>query len=371
MRYITIAILLITVLYACIDRYDFLVENKQPGIVIEGFISDKSYNDTRAYPSEGRYLRLKLSWSSDVVNVRNKPIQGAYVSLHYLGNRIEYQEDLDHPGEYFINNKDFKAKPGEEYQLRINALGYLILSEYVTLPSNGTTLLDNEVDIKETTLSKYEYLNDNEKEIRTFHGIDLSVRTPPNDTEKAKYYKWNFDPLWIYIAPKARKTSPYRTCWVTSDYYLSGYQLFKDNAGGIMQDIAFIQTQGNEKVYEYMSVLINQYEMNQSFYEFHIDLKENFNRGGLYDQLPYNLMTNFNVIGENSDVQVFGYFDAVNEDAVRWTFDPNKISYPIVNNLQELCSISYGPPAPGESDQCHDCTAYTDGEAVNYPPSWW
>lgn len=369
MRYILIATLLVTALYACVDRYDFLVENENPGYVIEGYISDKSYFDIEDIPADGRYFTVKISKTSDVINVRNKAVSGAFVTLRQLGGKTyNYQEDHSKAGTYYNPDATFKAIPGETYQLEIYVDGHSIKSEFISLPDTKTTI--SEIGIKETTLPKYVYIDNNERKLEQFPGINLIVHTPKKETDEKKYYKWSFNPTWIYIAPNTEFDNPYRTCWVTSDHYLNGYSLYEDHLGNTPQEITYVQTLGNEKVYEYLSLLVHQYEMNQGFYTFHKDLKNNFDRGGLYDQLPYNLSTNFKVNSEDN-IQVIGYFDAVNEDVVRWTFNPDDISYPIVNNLKEICAINYGPPAPGEYDQCDRCTSYNDGIAVNYPPNWW
>jgi hypothetical protein len=65
----------------CIEPYDFVIHNNVPGLVVEAFISDKSFNETMLYPSDGRYFTVKLSQTGDVINTRPKPVKKAVVEL--------------------------------------------------------------------------------------------------------------------------------------------------------------------------------------------------------------------------------------------------------------------------------------------------
>ena len=59
--------------FSCVlmcKRYEFLIENEQPSLVVEGYISDKSYNETLQYPGDGRCFSVKISYTSDVINRR-------------------------------------------------------------------------------------------------------------------------------------------------------------------------------------------------------------------------------------------------------------------------------------------------------------
>ena len=66
---------------SCIEPYEFRIVDNNPTVVIEASISDKSFTDTKAYPSDGRYFTVKLSKTSDVINVRPEMITGASVTL--------------------------------------------------------------------------------------------------------------------------------------------------------------------------------------------------------------------------------------------------------------------------------------------------
>ncbi|MCK5470457.1 MAG: hypothetical protein KAI99_18170, partial [Cyclobacteriaceae bacterium] len=68
------AVIILLLLTAdCVEPYNFRIENNQPTLVIEAHISNVSFLETKDYPSDGRYFSVKLSYTSDVINIRNEP----------------------------------------------------------------------------------------------------------------------------------------------------------------------------------------------------------------------------------------------------------------------------------------------------------
>ena len=41
------------------EPYEFVIANNEPSLVIEAFVSDKSFKETVDYPSDGRYFAVK------------------------------------------------------------------------------------------------------------------------------------------------------------------------------------------------------------------------------------------------------------------------------------------------------------------------
>ena len=81
MRPINKLTLFILILSGCIEPYEFRIENKAPTLVVEGFISNVSYNETLQYPSDGRFFTVKLRLTSDVINVSDEVVEHASVTL--------------------------------------------------------------------------------------------------------------------------------------------------------------------------------------------------------------------------------------------------------------------------------------------------
>src|SRR5688572_13335898 len=93
-------LLLFLTVGGCIEPYQFTIENNEPSLVVEGYISDKSYQETLSYPSDGQYFTVKLTSTSDVTNVRSKPVLYAGVRLiSDEGERWNYTE-VDESGIY-------------------------------------------------------------------------------------------------------------------------------------------------------------------------------------------------------------------------------------------------------------------------------
>ena len=104
----------------CIEPYEFVVDDLAPSLVVEAYISDKSFNETRAYPSDGRYFTVKLSETGDVTNIRPKPVVNAVVEIETSeGEQFAYTEG--EAGIYSLLVGDFEARNGVGYRLRITA----------------------------------------------------------------------------------------------------------------------------------------------------------------------------------------------------------------------------------------------------------
>ena len=102
----------------CIEPYEFVVRNPQPSLVIEAFLSDKSFKETLGYPSDGRYFTVKLTQTGDVQNTRPLPVAGAVVTLATSdGDELIYTETGS--GIYTLLDPDFEARRGVLYSLRV------------------------------------------------------------------------------------------------------------------------------------------------------------------------------------------------------------------------------------------------------------
>ena len=87
----------------------------------------------------------------------------------------------------------------------------------------------------------------------------------------------------------------------------------------------------------------------------------------LFDKLPYNLATNMKAV--NNTHEVSGYFDVVQEQAARWYFNKNELSYAVDHDLAANCIQYQGPDGP--APECLNCLEYSHGQTVNNAPSWW
>ena len=357
------AILIFT---ACVEPYEFVIKNSVPSLVIEATISDKSYQETLLYPSDGRYFATKLSRTTDVTNVPAEPVSYATVQLISDGGEAwEYIESEISPGTYELRDDHFKAVPGVSYKLRVQLSDEeMYESAWEALPDINAPPMGS-VDFEEITFKKYE-VQANKEEIVTVDGVQIFLNLPENLTGEPLYYRWSVIPHWMYIAPLSPSiVLPGHTCWVTTPYYIRNYELQEDYVGGYKKHIFRMETVRNERIFEKFSALIVQQTMSKPYFNFWTEMKEQSAEDQVRDKPPYNLLTNFH--GDEGKV-VLGYFAVTHEQATRWWFSMKDLSYAIRNTLREDCLQSFGgPPAPS----CVDCRQYVHGNSTNVRPAWW
>ena len=134
-------ILIFIVCMGCIEPYEFVVKNDKPALVVEGYISNVSYNESVEYPSNGHYFTIELRKTSDVTNLKDEVISNASVKLvNDAREEWIYIESSIEPGKYLLNNKNFKAIAGHGYQLQIELPdGSFYTSEWEKLPKAAPT----------------------------------------------------------------------------------------------------------------------------------------------------------------------------------------------------------------------------------------
>ncbi len=366
MRTIIRSIFLLIMITGCVDPYNFVIKNDTPTLVIEGDISDVSYNDTKDYPSDGRYFQIKLSYTNDVDNLRDKVAGNASVRLvTQSGDSWNYTESDATPGTYLLKNDDFHAETGLEYQLQITlADGESYQSGWESMAPPAAPM--GEICFDEIQKQMYTYVA-GKKELNTIDGINVCVDVPPNNSGHPIYYRWKFTPTWIYIAPLAKVTQPDKKCWITNPYYLADYALQEDKAGGYKTGLFFLDTYQNPRIFEDMSVLITQFSMTEDYYRFWKELQEQSQKGGLFDAPPFNLLTNYE--GVNTDKTVSGYFGVVHEQAKRWYFNKDDLSYFVLDWLRRECLVDRNPNWPPA--KCLSCLESPLGVPTTQEPSWW
>lgn len=349
----------------CIEPYEFTVRNETPSLVVEAFISDKSFNETLAYPSDGRHFTVRLSETGDVYNSRSTPIEGAIVQiLTSDGQSVAYAES--DRGEYTLMDDNFKAVPGVQYKLRIVLPNENVYeSEWEELPVVNMPSI-GDVGFREIEKQVY-VMEAGTWKLRTKQFVSAYIDVPERTFDGDIFYRWVYSPMWIYVAPLVPRSSPASTCWVTDRYYLNSYGMQVDRTGGYKKDLFDFPTVRNERIFEKFSVLITQQAMSEDFYNFWKEMKDRNEGSSLAETPPYNLQSNFRSL--NADEKVSGYFGVVAEAATRWYFDRSQLSYEVTDTLLEDCLVVYGPGPPAE--QCLNCSAYSFGEATTERPLWW
>lgn len=355
---LTIPILIFLILSACIEDFEFDGISAGEGIVVEGFISNQSYNDLLSLPLSPRYFTLKLSNVGEVENVRNEPVLGAKIELHQ-DNSVVYDYAEIEGGEYGLFYETFRAEPGSEYHLEITlADGRKIVSEIQTLEREmdmGTFSLEEDINVD------YENIR-GEVSITEQEGINFYVTTLANETEEPIYYKWDLSITWIFSADLLEDNHPLKFCWATSENYYQQFQLLEDYKGGVQNELFFLKTK-NSRLNHGFSVLVRQMGMSPDYHLFYKEVQKQLDQSELFATPPYNIKSNLS----SGDIEVFGYFGVVNEDFGRWYFDKDKIDN-YGGWVDDLCEL--GPPWAAYCFDCREWT-YDDRPVTSYMPDWW
>jgi len=332
--------------------------------VVEASISDISYMESINFPSEGRYFIIRLSNATRVDNVKDKKVEGAKVILSDSeGASWQYVEDRMDPGVYYLRDDHFKAEVGLSYQLLIVLeTGDKFESSWEAMPSTK-----NEIDeVIFDEINKEEHIWEaGERVIKNLTGVNVNIVVPQSEDQANRFYKWSFDPLWMYKAELTDFDSPVRYCWVTDRYTLKDFRLQQD-IGSVTsnKELFFIRTKGNEKILQYFSTLIHQEIMSQAYYSFWVDFQDQKEKGGLFDKSPYGLPNNINAV--INDLTVNGYFGVVSQETKRWEFPLDQLSYNVPNNTRDQCK-----EISDFNDQCVNYLLYNMRTPVNTPPRWW
>jgi hypothetical protein len=346
-------ILFLTVCFSlnCVEPYDFEIPSSLKAVVIEGLITDKSYDDTKAYPSDGRYFQVSLSYSSDVTNTRSEPIENANVVLE-VDDGTEYNFIEEIAGRYVLLNETFKAVSERQYRLVIRHNGDVFTSHWEALPPS-----------QEPAMPPIRFIESSRKvESGEVVGVRTIIDVP--SSESTKYYRWSYAPSWIHTAMLGREQL--RTCWINSPYYLIDYDVMIDEGKGSTKELFFIDTENNDKIFDLLSILVIQQSVTKDHYYFLEEMKRLNERNGLFDNPPFNLKSNYT--SSNEAVMVVGYFGVVREQAQRWNFNARDVSYQVEDVRYEGCAGCLGPGCPPPS--CVDCMRYELGEPTRELPAW-
>jgi hypothetical protein len=337
-----------------------VIQKNEPGLVVEAYISDKSFEETLDFPSDGRYFTVKLKSTSDVTNVRDVPIQFAQVQLsNEAGETWDYSESA--PGVYSLFNEEFGAEEEVQYRLTVTLPDTSVIeSDWVHLPQSTEPM--GEISFREEDIQKYT-IQLRKEVIVTVKAIKTQILIPENSTGETIFYRWTFDPLWIYKPPFTGGTG--YICWATDPYYIRHYALLQLNGiGNVKKDLFWIETIRNERIYEKFSALIVEQVMHEEYYHFWQEMHDRNQSGAILSRPPFNLQTNYHFV--NGSGNVYGYFGIVREQARRWYFDKTELSYYVENTLHDDCT-----PPRTLGPQCSSCFAYTNGIVTDVKPSWW
>jgi len=352
---------------SCIEPYDFTIVNNEAVLVVQGQISNVSYNETLNYPSDGRFFQVKLRETQDVTNISDNPVSNAQVTIQDDQNNIWcFTENAGQPGDYILFEENFKADIEKSYKLVIRLeSGEQYESSWETVHQSKMNM--GEINFQETDRYEYEY-KAAEKKISQVFGINIGIDIPKNDDHDKVYFRWDMQPTWVYIAPLALATAPDKVCWAKNELYLKDYETTEVINGDFTKDLAFVETFRNERLFTDFSLLVIQQSLSEDYYYFWKEMKKQSENKGIFEAPPFNLKSNLTCVNDKNK-KVIGYFGVVEEQAKRWYFNIKDLSYNVQNTLRPDCEVVYGPDGPAA--ECTHCQSYTHGRATVVPPKWW
>jgi hypothetical protein len=364
-KLIYITSLLIILSLSCTTIYKFEVNGVTGILVVEGFVSDVSYNDFSELPLDPRYFDVRLKITSPVTNQADEPVSDAIVFLSDDANlRWDYVEIEN--GLYRLFYDDFKVEEMVSYKLNIELTNGEQYESGFELPPRQSAR--GEIVYQESTSEDYK-VELGETIITSLRGLDLRIQIPQDQSfSEFVYNKWDYVATYGFIAwLNPGPSDPNYKCWVSEDLFFRDYTLAKEKLIGNLHDLFFFNT-GTSRIHEGFSVLIRQQSLSENHHTFWQDLQSQKKQSELFSPPPYNPISNIYAL--NNDKEAYGYFGVVREQFYRWTFSKDMVSYNIVypESLKNSCNIPLPPPS------CFDCTKFelvSRSSSTNTEPEWW
>lgn len=333
-------ILLVITIQGCIEPYENNIKNFDDVLVIQGLIT----NELGPYKV---ILSRAINVNSDTLVFET----GAIVSItDKFNNLILLEEQYD--GHYFTPPA-FQGQVNNEYQLSVKTIDN---KEYISTPVR--LIQGPEIDTLYTTYSE----NYNFDENKVLRGIDIVADSKEWDFEGSEsfYLKWDYEETWeveqLWNAREIKwadindveffdyDNTP-RSCWNIKPSYDIILADPNDYSSNIISNKKILHINELEtKPYYGYSILVNQYIINESAYNFWNVLKENnIDNGSVFDNIPSNAVSNIECC--NGEDKVYGYFDAVYKSKKRLSLKPpiHDIEFVDINERCKLYEWSLSP----------------------------
>lgn len=356
-------------LHSCISEYSFKEVSGSGALVVEGFVSNVSYNDFEEIPTDSRCFEIKLTWTGNDINARDQPITNAEVTIiDDINEKWDYAEVDD--GIYSLNYQDFKIRPDRSYKLFITLEdGRSYESDFEGMIS--APIINGEFSWEMDDKYIYNYLLGNET-IELLEGMNLYLNFP--SAEDNFYFKWDFKTTNIFHAflIESRNDINYE-CWITDEIYFNDVVTGVINGDVLKHRLLFLHTEEYE-IHHGFSILVRQQESSYGYYNYWQGIIDQLDQSNLFASPPYNLESNFHAVGH--DGLVYGYFGVVQEHFYRWYFDPSMVVYDYSKPTEnDYCPNSDSPEiSPIPPPSCFNCMDYglPDRRSVTNEQSvWW
>ncbi|WP_339877837.1 DUF4249 domain-containing protein [uncultured Algoriphagus sp.] len=360
------AIALLLILTACIDPITFETGSEPRRLVVDGFISNISFEERAYLPAPASKFYLALRWTSNVDNVKDEVISGAKVSLIASdGTTIDYLwSEADQ--RYLILDDSFAAKEGVNYKVHIETANGAVYESDPDSVHPAPQLEEVEVDYQ-TIVKSIDVAG--QAQLVNQRGVQVSVPLPSHSGEPYRL-RWKIIPSWIFETSRLPVENSNQQCFATNLYEYQDIKVWEDKNGGYSRDLFFLETDDNEQVQYGFSAYITQYSLSPAGFEFWNQLAiQQQSGGGIFDPPPFSLITNIRNVN-NPDELVSGYFYVAHESSIRWNLSPEDLPYNLqfIDACEPIPGVPYIPPAG-----CSNCLEYrgVHTDITNEKPEWW
>ena len=294
-----IALVAVFTLCTCIDTYTPKLEGYESLLVVDGLITDEN-------------LSYSIKLSNTIQQQDEIPDKVSDASVYVTDENNTRGEFINKGnGIYKSDSTLFRGSVGKTYVLHI------ITNDGKEYESEPCTM-QSVPEIDSIYFVREQELINNGTE--TVEGIRIYLDSDKG--ENNKYFRWEFEETWEFKTPDTRKfdyinentmipiNDVHEFCWKTrkSDELLI-HAIYPGETENIEKEpIFFIGTNKSDRLLIQYSILIKQYSISQSEFDFWNNLKD-VNESGedIFASLPFPVISNLTNVG-NPNEQVLGYF---------------------------------------------------------------
>jgi len=338
-------ILLPVLIWGCIERYDFEVEEVENLIVVDAELTDSLSTQ-----------EIKLSYQNAVTDQRFNGVSDATVVLEdNFGNEVTFVESS--PGIY---QAFFGANTQRSYRIKIDAPdGSVITSEFQNLPP---PIKIDSIFFEETRESfvNADGRNRTQNVIKVFGSTNIS-----NNAEDLFLRFGNLETVFLFQERKMASFPPPKTCYVYNKGLVPEIDVFEIKANSQDAEVkSLLFTKPiNWELGQAFSARARLISMNRPHFEYWKEIEQVYSQNGnINNPPPARIRTNLSV--ENGP-PVIGYFAMVRKSTSVLRITRADLDTPIVLR----CGSIGGPfPFPYPSE-CGECLSIS-GATLERPPYW-
>jgi hypothetical protein len=295
-----VALIIVFIICTCIDPYAPKLKGYDSLLVVDGLITDANASYT-----------VRLSRTIQNPNTNPAMVSGATVFImDDAGNNHNLNEKTT--GLYKTDSLDFTGMAGRTYTLHITTKDG---NEYISDPCS----MQSVPDIDSVYYAKDQELANNGTQSQE----GISIYLDSKEGENNIYYRWAYEEAWEFKVPDPKKfnfdmadssitsvADIKEYCWKSdksTDILI--YTNYSEQTGPVKkQPISFIATDKSDRLMVEYSILVKQFSISKSEYDFWDNLKKvNESGSDIFASQPFPVISNIHNIN-NTKEQVLGYF---------------------------------------------------------------